>query len=139
MAEIKASGQAAIQARRLRDIARKLEDDARSTTDEVTYRERMEQAARLKDQALDLERAGRWFAYFDRKEMEGRNKGTQSKTLEKIAFLQETAAKFESNNREAIAAYCLQYRSSKVRSLWRAEGERARIKLLNFMNNHKIP
>ena len=44
-----------------------------------------------------------------------------------------------SKNREAVAAACLEYRSAKVRTLWRAEGEKARAKILTFMRNHKVP
>ena len=139
MAKLKASGQTAIRARDLRQKARKLEAEARSMTDDTECRNIMERAAQLKDQALSLERASRWFAYLDRKETIGRNNGTQAKTNERVGFIHEVAEGIGSKNREAVAAACLEYRSAKVRTLWRAEGEKARAKILTFMRNHKVP
>lgn len=69
----------------------------------------------------------------------GRNQGTQKKTEEKVAFVQKIAAELETSNREAIASQAIGNHASRVRTLWRAEGENARRKLLNFMKNNRIP
>lgn len=69
----------------------------------------------------------------------GRNKGTQKKTEDKIAFIRSVADECGTRKREAIASLALERHASPVRNLWRAEGEKARGKLLNFMKNNKIP
>lgn len=69
----------------------------------------------------------------------GRNKGTQEKTKTKIEFIRKVSAELGTSNREAIASQAVERHPSRVRSLWRAEGDKARRKVLNFMKNQKIP
>lgn len=139
MGKLTASGQTAIRARKIRQEVRKLEAEARSATDNTEYRNIMEQAAQLKDQALDLEKTSRWFAYLDRKETVGRNQGRQQGTKDKIDFLRAVSESIGGASREAIAAECLENHPGTVRRLWRKEGEKARSSLLKFMKNHKVP
>ncbi len=69
----------------------------------------------------------------------GRNKGTQKKTEERAAFIRMVADELDTSNREAIASQALGGHAARVRTLWRAEGENARRKLLTFMKNNRIP
>lgn len=69
----------------------------------------------------------------------GKNKGTQQKTIERTAFIRMVAEQYGIRKREAIASQALEDHASRVRTLWRAEGESARRKLLYFMNNNRIP
>lgn len=139
MVELNAIGETAQRAAEKRKEAAQLEEEARASSDNSEYREKTEMASRLKDEALDLEKASRWFACLDRLETLGRNRGTQKKTLAKIKFLRAVADSIGGASREAIAAECLENHSGTVRRLWRAEGEKARSKMLIFMKNQKVP
>lgn len=68
----------------------------------------------------------------------GAPKGERAATLAKRAFLIEVAASIGTDKREAIAAEAAANYRMRVRALWRAEGQNARSKILNFMRNNAL-
>ncbi len=68
----------------------------------------------------------------------GAPQGERAATLQKRAFLIQVAASIGTNKREAIAAEAAAKYRARVRVLWRAEGQKARSKILHFLRNNSI-
>lgn len=68
----------------------------------------------------------------------GQATGERKATTERKAFLLEIAGAIGTSKHEAIAAEAVAQHSGKVRSLWRAEGAKARDKILNFLRNNSF-
>ncbi|WP_422028510.1 hypothetical protein [Roseovarius sp.] len=158
MAELKSSGQTALRARAKRKEAERLEAEAEGSSDSNDCLKKTKQAMELHKEARDLERASRWFEYFENKNRG--NRGIQQKTKDRIEFLCAVSKSIGGASREAIAEECVRNHSEQVRNLWNlkgkaffreresrrmkykeqtAAGKSAQIKILNFMNNKGVP
>lgn len=139
MPELSSSGQIARRASEANSKARRLEEMAKITEDHSEKLELLEAAVLLKSEALELEKSARWFAYLDRLDLRGKNRGRQNKTNERREFLSGVADEIGTKNREAVAAQAIEAHASRVRALWHSQGQSAVSKILNFMRNHRVP